>query len=135
MYSFQTLVNVPADRRVTITLPSGVPVGPAEVALSLTWPPPDADAVDGGPTADPKFNREWFAFYDILPELLRTHHGQYVAIHEGRVVASGPDASAVCRQAREQFGRVTILVRLVSERPETRRIGTTWFIRNVEPAG
>jgi hypothetical protein len=133
MYSFQTWVNVPADRRVTITLPPGVPVGPAEVQLSLAWPPPDADAVDGGPTADPKFNREWAAFYELLPELLKTLRGQYVAIHEGQVVASGPDKNVVCRQAYERFGRVTILVRLVSERPETRKIAATWFVRNVEP--
>ena len=46
MYSFQTYVTVPADRRVTITLPPGVPIGPAEVELSLGWPPPDADAVE-----------------------------------------------------------------------------------------
>src|SRR5947199_2039377 len=109
MYSFQTVVNVPANRRVTITLPAGVPVGPAEVELSLAWPPSDADAVDGGPTADPKFNREWFAFYELLPELLKTYRGQYVALHDGRVVAGGPDKYAVCRQAHQQFGQVTIL--------------------------
>jgi hypothetical protein len=129
MYSFQTWVNIPADRRITITVPPSVPVGPAEVQLSLTWPPPDADAVDGGPTADPKFNREWFAFYEMLPELLKTHRGQYVAIHEGRVVASGANRLQVGDEAQRQFGDVSILVQLVSERPEVRHITSVWHVR------
>jgi hypothetical protein len=135
MITFSTSVNVPADRRVTITLPPGVPVGPVEIQLSVEPMPPDPGAVDGGPTSDPKFNREWAAFYEMLPDLLKTHRGQYVAIHEGQVVGSGPDKLAVARQAREQFGPVTILVRLVSDAPEMKRITSVWHVRNVEPPG
>jgi hypothetical protein len=135
MVQFSTWVEVPADRRITLTLPADVPVGPAEMQLSVEPPAPDANAVDGGPTDDPKFNREWAAFYEMLPELLKTYRGQYVAIHDGQVAASGPDKSAVWRQAHEQFGRVTILVRLVSEVPETCRITSVWAVRDAEPAG
>ena len=135
MVQFSTWVNVPADRRVTITLPPDVPVGPVAVQLSVDAPLPDAGAMDGGPTDDPKFNREWAAFYEMLPDLLKTYRGQYVAIHEGRIIANGADKDAVWRQAHEQFGHVTILVRLVSEVPETCRITSNWIVRTVEPHG
>ncbi len=36
-----------------------------------------------------KVERERRAFDRLLPELLRTHRGQYVAIHDERVVDSG----------------------------------------------
>ncbi len=37
-----------------------------------------------------KFELERRAFFRLLPELLVTHRGQYVAIHNERVVDSGP---------------------------------------------
>jgi hypothetical protein len=124
MVTFQTWVNVPADRRVTITLPPDVPVGPAEIQLRVEPPPPDAGAVGDGPTNDPKFNHEWAAFHELLPELLKTHCGQYVAIHEGRVVGSGTDKVAVSMDAHRQFGNISILVREVTETPHVVRIMT-----------
>ena len=36
-----------------------------------------------------KFRSEQRAFQKLLPELLRTHRDQYVAIHEGQMVESG----------------------------------------------
>ncbi len=36
-----------------------------------------------------KFERERRAFYRLLPDLLRTHRGQYVAIHDEQIVDSG----------------------------------------------
>jgi hypothetical protein len=113
---------VPADRRVTITLPPDVPVGPAEIQLRLEPPPPGADAVGDGPTNDPKFNREWAAFHELVPELLETHRGQCVAIHEGRVVGSGTDKVAVAMDAHQRFGNISILVREVAETPDVVRI-------------
>lgn len=38
-----------------------------------------------------QWRREQKAFRKLLPSLLNTHRGQYVAIHEGQVVESGSD--------------------------------------------
>jgi hypothetical protein len=51
-----------------------------------TLPAPDLVA-----PLDDKWRREQRAFRQLLPELLRTHPDEFVAIHEGRVVESGVD--------------------------------------------
>ena len=53
----------------------------------------------------------------LLGDLLRTHRGQYVAVHQRRVIAAGPDRMTVIRQAREQVGNVPIFVGLVTDEP------------------
>ena len=68
---------------------------------------------------DDKFRREQQAFHRLLPELLRTHRDQYVAIHEGQVVDFGEDKPEVARRAYARFGYIPILVTLVSDRPST----------------
>jgi hypothetical protein len=54
----------------------------------------------------------------LLPELLRTHRGQYVAIHEEQVVDSGDDTFALGRRVYKRFGYVPIYVAPVSESRE-----------------
>jgi hypothetical protein len=54
----------------------------------------------------------------LLPELLKTNRGQFVAIHQGKVVASGQDKLAVALQAFRQVGNMAIHVGLVSEEGE-----------------
>jgi hypothetical protein len=64
-----------------------------------------------------KFRREQRAFQRLFPELLRTHRDQYVAIHEGQLVVSGPDQIEVAERAYARFGYVPILVTLVTDQP------------------
>jgi len=64
-----------------------------------------------------KWDHEYAAFLRLLPELLKTHYEQYVAIHEGRVVGAGLDKLAVATEAYQKFGKQEILVRLVSDKP------------------
>jgi hypothetical protein len=66
---------------------------------------------------DDKWRREQQAFRRLLPELLQSHRGQYVAIHDGRVVASGADKLDVAGQAYARHGYVPIYVSLVTDRP------------------
>src|SRR5437879_2526480 len=80
----------------------------------ITLPAPVIDLL---PTPS-KWEREHQAFRRLLPQLLQTHHGQYVAIHEGQVVASGSDKLAVALQAFSQVGNVSIHVGLVREGTE-----------------
>ena len=66
---------------------------------------------------DNKWEREYQAFLRLLPDLLRTHCNQYVAVHEGKVVDNGPDLVEVALRAYAQFGYVPIYIDLVTERP------------------
>ena len=52
-----------------------------------------------------KWRSEQRAFRRLLPEVLKTHRGQYVAIHQGQVVESGPVKSDVAGRAYARFER------------------------------
>jgi prevent-host-death family protein len=56
------------------------------------------------------------AFQRLLPELLRTHKGQFVAIHEGEVVDADLDNRELTKRiyAKKLF---PVYIQLVSERP------------------
>jgi hypothetical protein len=64
-----------------------------------------------------KWRREQLAFLRLLPELLRTHRGKYVAVHEEKVVDSGEEKLAVAMRAYAQHGYVPIFVGLVTDEP------------------
>ena len=64
-----------------------------------------------------KWDQEYAAFLRMLPDLLQTHRGQYVAVHEGKVVDSGDDKVAVALRAYDKYGYLPIYVGLVAERP------------------
>jgi len=66
----------------------------------------------------PKLKQEYEAFMQMLPQLLKTHYGQYVAIHEGKVVESGGDKVGVALRSYARFGKVPIYVHLVTDRPQ-----------------
>lgn len=74
-----------------------------------------APVLPSGP--EDKWGREQRAFRGILPELLKTHRGQFVAVHECRVVESGDDKLAVAGRAYARFGYVPIYVGLVTDLP------------------
>jgi hypothetical protein len=67
------------------------------------------------PPPKSKFEREKAAFYRLLPELLKTHHRQYVAIHDEQVVDSGPDQIEVALRVLRRVGNVALFVHLVSD--------------------
>ena len=64
-----------------------------------------------------KWEREKRAFHRLLPGLLSTHNGHYVAIHDGHVVESGNDKLKVGGRAYARFGYIPIFVSLVSDMP------------------
>lgn len=79
-----------------------------------TLPAPELRFSD--PTDD-KWERERQAFVRMLPALQLTQRDQYVAVHQGQVIASGPDKIAVALQAYREYGQVPIYVGLVSDTP------------------
>jgi hypothetical protein len=86
-----------------------------------TYPPPVLDLsrvrhVTPLPT-DEKWERERLAFYRLLPQLMQTHRGHFVAIHEERVVACGSNVVEVATQAYREHGDVPIYCGWVSDQP------------------
>ena len=65
-----------------------------------------------------KFERDRRAFHLLLPDLLQTHLGQYVAIHDEQVVDSGPERLEVAMRVLARVGPTDIYVGLVSVVPE-----------------
>jgi hypothetical protein len=85
----------------------------------LPVPPPD------------KWRSEQAAFRRLLPELLKTYEGQYVAIHEGKVVEHGGDILDVADRAYSRWGYVPIYVDLVSSVPPP--VWRIPSVRNLRP--
>lgn len=65
---------------------------------------------------------EYQAFLRMLPELLKSHKGQYVAIHHGQVADSGPDDIALIQRVHAKIGYVPIYVGMVAEKLPIERI-------------
>jgi len=66
-----------------------------------------------------KFRREKRAFEQLKPELLKTHRGKYVVIHEGKVALTGDDEVQLAKQAYKEFGYVELYIGLVQEEAPT----------------
>jgi hypothetical protein len=81
----------------------------------ITLPAP---VVSLPPAPRSKWEREYQAFQRLLPQLLATHRGQYVAIHNEQVVDSGDDKLAVALRVLARIGNVPIHVGHVTEGPE-----------------
>jgi hypothetical protein len=64
-----------------------------------------------------KWEREFRAFKQQLPELLKTHRGKYVAIHDGRLIDSGDDELALASRVWARYGYQPIHVGFVTETP------------------
>jgi hypothetical protein len=64
-----------------------------------------------------KIERERRAFLRLLPDLLKTHRGQYVAVHDEQVVDSGPARLELVMRVQARL-RTGIYVGLVSEQAE-----------------
>jgi hypothetical protein len=63
----------------------------------------------------PKGEREYQAFLRLVPQLLATHRGKYVAVHEGKVVDSDTDDLALVQRVHARVGYVPIHVGLVTD--------------------
>lgn len=78
----------------------------------------------------PPLAAEQRAFVQLLPELLRTYRGQYVAILGDRVIDSGPDRVELLTRVYAEHGYRPILCRLVTDQPPpVVRIPSVWLGR------
>jgi hypothetical protein len=80
-----------------------------------TLPAPDLSRTNG---INDTWEEEHRAFLRLLPTLLATDRGQYVAVHKAAVVAAGPDQIDVAKEAYARAGYVPIYVGLVTNDPQ-----------------
>jgi hypothetical protein len=86
------------------------------------------DTLQGGRTMT-KWERQYTAFRQLLPDLMKTHAGQYVAIHEGRVVDVDPNELVLIERVLGRVGNVSIHVGLVADSEPVARltnVAMTW---------
>jgi hypothetical protein len=78
-----------------------------------------------------KWRREYQAFLRMLPALLETHRGKYVAVDGGKVVDSDEDEAALTFRVLARNGNQPIHVGLVTdEPPRVERIPTPRVVRD-----
>ena len=82
-------------------------------------PAPDLET---GPPEESAWERERLGFQRLLPSLLATYPGQFVAVRDGAVVTSGTDRISVALEAYRQVGYVPLYVGLVAEASPKRRV-------------
>jgi hypothetical protein len=75
-----------------------------------------ARAGQGALAKDPLM-REAAALRRKLPQLLRTHPGEYVAFYEGRVAGHGPDDEELASRMFAKLGDVPFYIARVAEAP------------------
>ncbi len=60
-----------------------------------------------------KIDREIASYETLHPQLWRTMPGQWVAVHNGKVVDQDEDRAALYRRIRATYGRTAVLIRQV----------------------
>lgn len=80
---------------------------------------------------DESFERERSAFLRLKPELLESHLGHYVAIHDGQIIDSDLDSLALTlRIAQKEI--TPIYIQLVSPEPRTAEISSPEEVWHVD---
>src|SRR4051794_17373403 len=74
---------------------------------TFDWPPPPRT----------KWEREYRAFLRLLPQLLKTDRGVYVAVHDEQVIDRDADEMALITRVLARVGNVDIHVGLVTDAP------------------
>ena len=76
------------------------------------------------------FEQEVAAFERLRPALLEQYAEQYVAIFQGKVVASGDEKLVLLDQVRDRFGHVVCYIEKVSpDSPQTVRMPSVRVVR------
>jgi hypothetical protein len=75
--------------------------------------------------AERKIDREEQHYRAQHAELLLKYAGQFVAMHEGRVVDSDPDELALFLRICERFPMIGVLIKRVTDQPDL-----VWMVRS-----
>lgn len=132
MTTVEVDADVPESRQVTITLPPGVPTG--RVRLTVTVAAPDPLPLPPSRPDNPALIPEHDAFCRMLPELLDQYLNRYVAVYQGRVVASANSWDAVEQQVRAAHGDVPAYIGVV-RRPAPPGVVHSGVFRIIDAGG
>lgn len=76
------------------------------------------------------FEQEVAAFERMKTALLEKYAGQYVAVYQGKVVASGDEKLVLLDRVRKQFGHIVCYIEKVApESPRTVRMPSVRIVR------
>jgi len=76
------------------------------------------------------FKQEIAAFEQLKPSLLKQYADQYVAVYQGKVIASGDEKLALLDQVRQHFGNVVCYIEKVTpDSPRTVRMPSVRVVR------
>jgi hypothetical protein len=64
-----------------------------------------------------KLDQEILAYEALHTELWQKHLGQWVAVHEQKLVDYDSDRAALYRRVRAKYGQISVLLRQVTEQP------------------
>ena len=85
---------------------------------------------DEHPARLQQFKAEVAAFDRQLPELLNKYEGFFVAVHQGKVIASGQDKLALAQEVRDRYGNVVCYIeRVIPDAPRKVRMTSMWAVR------
>ena len=76
-----------------------------------------------------QFLEDRAVFQRTLPDLLKTHRGQWIAVYKGEVVASASNAGELAKQVYARFGYQAIYMDEVREEPRVYRIPSPRLVR------
>ena len=85
-----------------------------EELLARQWPQPSS--------SDLRFEHERAAFQRLLPGLLETHRGEWVAIVDEQPVEFGPNFESVIVPVRQRFGQRPVYVHEILGQPRIYKI-------------
>jgi len=73
---------------------------------------------------DTEFEHNRAAFQRLLPELLKEHRGEWVAIAGEKAVAFGESSNAVLNDVYDRLGHIRMYIELVLEHPRVYYLGS-----------
>jgi hypothetical protein len=116
----QTYRGVVRKGQIQLKPPARLPEG-SEVTVIVTAEEPSPTSIPAGlyvNPARPAMEREQAAFEALLPQLLIQYEGQYVALHQGRVVDHDADRVALVIRLDQTHPDAVVLVKRVAAEPE-----------------
>ena len=128
MSAIRVKARIPESRQITLTLPADVPTGDAELEIIVhgrapqefvvTLPEDTRPRVYPSRPTHPVLATEHDAFQKLLPELMKTHAGKYVAVSGGEVVAVADSEVGALTEAHRVKPDALALVRRVTDQPQ-----------------
>jgi hypothetical protein len=103
--------------------PIGVVISAEQYQAFVEWKKNLEQSVD----FPPEWRAEKAAFEQMLPDLLSTHRGKWVAVYKSQVVDSDAKIGELVWRAEKNLGDKPFFVGEVVEEPRVHHIPSVWF--------